>query len=68
VQAAEVVRDLAWRRYQSHLTRKDTEYLARGRKWLAVEMALTSDGEISEANKAIDATLAASMESAAQRG
>jgi RNA polymerase-interacting CarD/CdnL/TRCF family regulator len=68
VQAAEVVRDLTWRRYQSHLTRKDTEYLTRGREWLAAEMALASDGEISEANKAIDAALAAGMESAVKRG
>jgi CarD family transcriptional regulator len=68
VQAAEVVRDLTWRGYRSHLTKKDTEYLARGREWLAAEMALASDGEISEANKAIDAALAAGMESAAKRG
>jgi len=31
-------------------------------------MALASDGEISEANKAIDEALAAGMESAAKRG
>ena len=68
VQAAEVVRDLTWRRFQSHLTRKDTEYLTRGRAWLAAEMALASDGEISDANKAIDAALAAGMEGAAKRG
>ncbi len=68
VQAAEVVRDLTWRRHQSHLTRKDTEYLTRGREWLAAEIALASDGDISEANKAIDAALAAGMESAAKRG
>lgn len=58
------MRDLTWRRCQSHLTRKDTEYLTRGREWLAAEMALASDGEISEANKAIDAALAAGMERA----
>jgi len=68
VQAAEVVRDLTWRRCQSHLTRKDTEYLTRGREWLAAEMALAADGEISEANKAIDAALEAGMESAAKQG
>jgi len=68
LQAAEVVRDLTWRRFQSHLTRKDTEYLTRGREWLAAEMALASDGEISEANRAIDAALAAGMEGAAKRG
>jgi CarD family transcriptional regulator len=68
LQVAEVVRDLTWRRCQSHLTRKDSEYLSRGREWLAAEIALASDGEISEANKAIDAALAAGMESAAKRG
>ena len=36
--------------------------------WLVAEMALASDGEISEANKAIDAALAAGMESAAKPG
>ena len=65
VQAAEVVRDLTWRRGQSHLTRKDSEYLSWGRQRLAAEMALASDGEVSEATRAIDAALAAGMESAA---
>lgn len=64
-QAAEVVRDLTWRRRQSHLTKKDTEYLSRGRDWLAAEMALASDSEVAEANHAIDAALAVGMESAA---
>ena len=63
---AEVVRDLTWRRRQSHLTRKDSEYLSRGREWLAAEMALVADGELSDANRAIDAALAVGMESAAK--
>ena len=67
LQAAEVVRDLTWRRFQSHLTRKDTEYLTRGRAWLAAEMALAADGELSDANKEIDAALAAGMESATRQ-
>ena len=66
VQMAEVVRDLTWRRRQSHLTRKDSEYLSRGREWLAAEMAMVADGELSDANRAIDTALAVGIESAAQ--
>jgi RNA polymerase-interacting CarD/CdnL/TRCF family regulator len=65
VEAAEVVRDLTWRRGQSHLTKKDSEYLSRGRQWLAAEMALVTDEEISDATRAIDQALADGMESAA---
>jgi CarD family transcriptional regulator len=68
MQMAEVVRDLTWRRLQSHLTKKDSEYLSRGREWLAAEMALVADGKVSEANQAIDAALAVGMASAAQAG
>lgn len=63
VQTAEVVRDLTWRQRAAHLTKKDTEYLSRGRDWLAAEMALVSGGEIAEANRTIDAALAAGLES-----
>jgi CarD family transcriptional regulator len=64
LQAAEVVRDLSWRRRDTRLTKKDSEYLSRGREWLAAEMALASDGQITEANHVIDAALAAGMECA----
>lgn len=64
IQAAEVVRDLTWRRRDTRLTKKDSEYLSRGRDWLAAEMALASDSPIADANQAIDGALAAGMESA----
>lgn len=64
LQLAEVVRDLTWHRRRAHLTKKDTDLLNRGRSLLAAEMALASDIEIAEATRAIDAALAAGMETA----
>jgi CarD family transcriptional regulator len=58
IQVAEVVRDLTWRERHAHLTKKDAEYLQRAQEFLAAEMALLADGEISEASKTIDAMLA----------
>jgi hypothetical protein len=46
-------------------SKKDSEYLSRGREWLAAEMALVTDEEISDATRAIDQALADGMESAA---
>lgn len=63
LQLAEVVRDLTWHRRRAHLTKKDTDLLNRGRALLAAEMALSSDMELGEATRAIDAALAAGMES-----
>ena len=39
MEVAEVVRDLAWHEELEHLTRKDSEFLGRGRERLAAEMA-----------------------------
>jgi RNA polymerase-interacting CarD/CdnL/TRCF family regulator len=61
MELAEVVRDLTWHRHRGHLTLKDSEYLHRGRDRLAAEMAMASDGQVSEANHAIDAALTAGM-------
>jgi CarD family transcriptional regulator len=58
---AETVRDLTWYQHRAHLTKKDTDYLDRGRKLLAAEMALVSDIDISEAAKTIEATLIAAL-------
>jgi CarD family transcriptional regulator len=58
---AEAVRDLTWYEYYAHLTKKDTDYLDRGRKLLAAEMALVDGTEVTEANKTIEATLAAAL-------
>ena len=54
---AEAVRDLAWYQKMSHLTKRDTDYMDRGRKLLAAEMALVADTEIADANKTIESTL-----------
>jgi CarD family transcriptional regulator len=54
---AEAVRDLAWYQKMSHLTKKDTDYMDRGRKLLAAEMALVADTEIADANETIESTL-----------
>jgi CarD family transcriptional regulator len=67
MQMAEVVRDLTWHRRQAHLTKRDSDYLNQGRERLAAEMALASGTEVSEANRAIDAALAAGMESTANQ-
>jgi CarD family transcriptional regulator len=63
LQLAQVVRDLTWHRRRAHLTKKDTDLLNRGRALLAAEMALVSDTEIGDATRAIDAALAAGLES-----
>ena len=54
---AEAVRDLAWYQKLSHLTKRDTDYMDRGRKLLAAEMALVANTEIADANETIESTL-----------
>jgi CarD family transcriptional regulator len=61
MQLARVVRDLTWHERRAHLTRVDQDYLRQGRDLLAAEMALVSGDDVSEANKLIEATLAAAM-------
>jgi CarD family transcriptional regulator len=58
IPTAEAVRDLAWRSQYAHLTKKDSELLKRGQDFLAAEIALVSDSEVSEACERIDAALA----------
>lgn len=62
IQVAEVVRDLTWHEQCAHLTKKDSEYLDRGRRLLAAEVALVSDVEVAEANRMIESTLNAALE------
>jgi CarD family transcriptional regulator len=64
MQIAEVVRDLTWHGVRDHLTRRDSDLLARGRTRLAAEMALVSGTEVAEADKTIESTLAAAVGSA----
>jgi CarD family transcriptional regulator len=54
---AEAVRDLAWYQKMSHLTKRDTDYMDRGRKLLAAEVALVTGNEIADVNKTIESTL-----------
>jgi len=61
MQLARVVRDLTWHRKTAHLTKIDSDYLKQGRSLLAAEMALVSDNDVSDANKLIEATMAAAM-------
>jgi CarD family transcriptional regulator len=58
---AEVVRDLLWHKELEHLTKKDGDYLDRGRKLLAAEMALVSESDIDDAERTINDVLAASI-------
>ncbi|MFC2023650.1 CarD family transcriptional regulator [Chloroflexota bacterium] len=64
---AEVVRDLTWRSRDAHLTKKDTELLKRGQDFLAAEMALVSDTEVSEAHERIEAALDTAMAAMVER-
>ena len=58
---AEAVRDLAWHQQSSHLTKRDSDYMDRGRKLLAAEMALVADTEIADADKTIESTLTGAL-------
>lgn len=59
---AEAVRDLTWRGRSAHLTKTDTELLKLVQDFLAAEMALASDIEVSEANETIESVLADTMD------
>jgi CarD family transcriptional regulator len=65
LQMAEVVRDLTWHRARDHLTKRDAEYLQRGRDFLSAEMALAFDSQVSEATERIDAALESAAREAA---
>jgi CarD family transcriptional regulator len=65
MQIAEVVRDLTWHRERDHLTKRDAEYLERGREFLASEIAYASDIDISAASERINAALELALEVAA---
>jgi CarD family transcriptional regulator len=61
IATAEAVRDLTWRKRRAHLTKKDAELLKRGQDFLATEMALVSDTDVSEANENIESALNIAM-------
>jgi CarD family transcriptional regulator len=58
---AEIVRDLTWHERHAHLTKADSELLARGREFLSAEIALVIDREIADAKQAIDDALITSV-------
>ncbi len=66
-QIAEAVRDLTWYRERAKLTRKDTDLLKRGLKFLAGEIALVSDTELAAASDKIDSVLAAAITKTTQK-
>jgi CarD family transcriptional regulator len=67
IPTAEAVRDLTWRSQYTHLTKKDSELLKRGQDFLAAEMALVSDSEVSEASARIESALAMAMAARIER-
>jgi CarD family transcriptional regulator len=60
---AEVVRDLTWHERRAHLTRADSDLLARGREVLSAEMALVTGTEVAYAKQMIDAALSGAVAS-----
>jgi len=54
---AEAVRDLTWHGRRAHLTKTDSELLKSVQDFLAAEMALASDTQVSEANERIESAL-----------
>ena len=54
---AEIVRDLTWHERREHLTKADSDLLARGRQFLSTEIALVTDTDVADAKHTIDAAL-----------
>jgi CarD family transcriptional regulator len=54
---AEIVRDLTWHERRAHLTKADSDLLARGRQFLSAEIALVTGTDIDAARRAIDVAL-----------
>ena len=57
VKIAEVIRDLAWRKQECRLSPTDARLLNHGQEILATEIALVTDGEITEARQMIKTAL-----------
>jgi CarD family transcriptional regulator len=55
---AEVVRDLTWRKRQTHLSQNDSLLLDRGRELLVTELALATNTELTEVHEMINTALA----------
>jgi CarD family transcriptional regulator len=57
LRVAETVRDLTWHEKRARLTKADLDLLARGRDFLATEIALVTGTEIADARQTIDTAL-----------
>lgn len=64
---AEAVRDLTWHGRSAHLTKTDADLLKVVQEFLAAEMALTSDTNLSEANETIELALAGTVDAMAEQ-
>jgi CarD family transcriptional regulator len=58
---AEAIRDLTWHKQRDHLTKKDSELLQRGLEFLAAEMALVLDTDVTDADARIGSALEIAM-------
>jgi CarD family transcriptional regulator len=65
LEVAEAVRDLVWRREQSHLTKADSDLLAWGEELLTTEIAIVTNIDVMEAKQQIQSALAGTMPAAA---
>ena len=60
IRIARIVRDLTWHERRTHLTKADTDLLARGREFLSAEIAAVTGTEVVDARQTInDALMAA---------
>lgn len=57
LEVAEAVRDLVWRREQSHLTKADSDLLAWGEELLTSEIAMITNIDVMEAKQQIQSAL-----------
>ena len=62
IPVAETVRNLTWRKARKRLSQGDSDLLKQGQEFLASEMALATDTQISEAQETIDIALRAAIE------
>ena len=67
IQIAEAVRDLTWRKQDTHLTKIDEDLLRQGRALLAGEIAVATDTKSFDAQDAIDAALRIAVASKPER-
>jgi CarD family transcriptional regulator len=56
---AEIVRDLTWHERRAHLTKVDSDLLARGREILSAEIAFVTGTEVTDVKHRIDEALTA---------